>query len=297
MTPQEDRADELKRRVINAGGVSSASAVDLVTDGMQHEVIIIDGTWVARFPRDAAAADSLRNEAALLDYAHQFVDGPTPRLQLLDGFSLHRLLPGRPTTRRALERLSQAAADRVVTELGTLLRSLHTAPVDTALPTSVTKSLDDWQHLHDRAKHLIAPYLWRHQLDWLDELFDPVLTHAIPLDHLPGIVHADLASYHVLHDPQIGRLSGVIDFGVGGVGDPALDLACLFSSWGESRCTALLDPYPELSGLAARARLYAGALPLEWAMAGLEGGDPAMLLAHLGHVANDLYPPKSPFGS
>jgi aminoglycoside 2''-phosphotransferase len=271
--------------------------VDLIADGMQHEVIVIDGIWVARFPRDALAAESLRSEVVLLEYARPFVDGPIPRLQLLDGFSLHRLLPGRPTTRRALEHLSQAAVYRVVTELGALMRSLHMAPVDASLDASATKSADEWQHLYDRAKHVIGPYLWRHQRDWLDELFDPVLTHAITLDYRPSVVHADLASYHVLHDPKTGQLSGLIDFGVAGVGDPALDLACLFSSWGESRCTALLDPYPELGGLATRARFYAAALPVEWAITGLEGGAPEMLVAHLGHVASDLKPPQSPFGS
>jgi aminoglycoside 2''-phosphotransferase len=296
MTAQQDRADELGLRVINAGGVSSARVVDLVTDGMQHEVIVIDGIWVARFPRDTTAAQSLRHEVTVLEYARQHVGGPMPSLQLLDGFSLHRLLPGRPTTRGALERMPQEAADRVVTELGTLLRSLHTAPIDESLPTSVTKSVDEWQRLYDRAQQVIGPHLWRHQRDWLDELFAPVVTEAITLDYRPSIVHADLASYHVLHDPQTGQLSGLIDFGVAGVGDPALDLACLFSSWGESRCTALLDPYPELSELAARARFYAAALPVEWALAGLEGGAPEMLLAHLGHVANDLNPRQSPFG-
>jgi len=297
VTAQQDRAEALGRRVINAGGVSSARVIDLIADGMQHEVIVIDGTWVARFPRDALAEESLRNEVVLLEYARRFVDGPTPRLQLLDGFSLHRLLPGRPTTRGALENLPKAAANRVVTELGALLRNLHSAPVDDSLPTSVTKSRDEWQHLHDRAKHVIGPYLWRHQRDWLDELFDPVLTNALTLDYRPSVVHADLASYHVLHDPQTGQLSGVIDFGVAGVGDPAIDLACLFSSWGESRCSALLDSYPEIVGLATRARFYAAALPVEWAIAGIEGEAPEMMVAQLGHVASDLNPPQSPFGS
>ncbi|MCZ3388004.1 MAG: hypothetical protein LH645_02515 [Actinomycetia bacterium] len=59
----------------------------------------------------------------------------------------------------------------------------------------------------------------------------------------------------------------------------------------------MLDPYPELSGLAARGRFYAAALPVEWAIAGIEGGTPEMLLAHLGHVAHDLHPPRSPFGN
>ena len=297
MTAQEDRAEELGRRVIRAGALSSASTVELVTDGMQHEVIVIDGVWVARFPRDGAAAESLRNEVTLLEYARPFASGPLPRLQLFDEFSIHPFLPGRPTSRGALDRLPHRAAVRVVTELGVLLRSLHTAPVDDALPTSVTKSAHEWLHLYDRARHVIGPYLWRHQRDWLDELFDPVLTHAITWDYRPSIVHADLSSYHVLHDPQSGQLSGLIDFGVAGVGDPALDLACLLSSWGESRCTELLDPYPELSGLTTRARFYAAALPIEWAIAGLQGGAPEMLVAHLGHVASDLNPPQSRFGS
>jgi aminoglycoside phosphotransferase (APT) family kinase protein len=34
-------------------------------------------------------------------------------------------------------------------------------------------------------------------------------------EYKPALIHGDLASYHILFDPQAGKITGVIDFGMG----------------------------------------------------------------------------------
>ncbi len=65
-------------------------------------------------------------------------------------------------------------------------------------------------------------------------------------DYEPQLVHGDLAPYHILADKPAARLSGVIDFGVAGLGDPATDLGCLLQAYGESFVRRMRPAYPEM---------------------------------------------------
>jgi aminoglycoside 2''-phosphotransferase len=108
------------------------------------------------------------------------------------------------------------------------------------------------------------------------------------------LIHRDLASYHILHDPPSGRLAGVIDFGTAGAGDPASDWACLINTYGESFVRRMHAIYPFDQATLDRARFLAGVLEMEWALIGVQDKDPSMLLVHLGR-ARDSLPPLTPW--
>jgi aminoglycoside 2''-phosphotransferase len=110
------------------------------------------------------------------------------------------------------------------------------------------------------------------------------------------VIHGDLAPYHVLHDPQSDELTGILDFGVAGLGDPAVDFGCLLSVWGEKYTAGLTRTWPATVGLADRERLVALTLPLEWAVAAVETNDADIGVAHLGHLAFDVGRIGSSFG-
>ena len=87
-------------------------------------------------------------------------------------------------------------------------------------------------------------------------------------------------------------MSGIIDFGTAGLGDPASDMAVLLSNYGESMVRAI---YPGLTHLMDRARFIAGTAMLQWALAGVQNQDTEMLLAHIGQSALDFKPVGTPF--
>jgi len=91
-----------------------------------------------------------------------------------------------------------------------------------------------------------------------------------------------------LCDPAVGRLTGVIDFGTAGQGDPATDLGGLVQIYGEPFVRRMLAVYPEAEALLPRARFYAEAIELQWVMRGLTSGEPFWFTAHLGG-ARDLW--------
>ena len=287
--------DDLVARVIGSGALSEVHRARLVIDGLQHIVVILDEELVARFPRDDHAIESLRGEAQLLSHLARRVSVPLPVPVYVDeSFTLHRMLHGVVTSRRALGSLQRRVRERLLDDVGQFLAELGTSAVPALATSAATTSLDRMRVLRQRADRLVAPLLWDHQLQWLDELFTAI--EAVSFAHTPSLIHGDLAPYHLLHDPESGRLTGVLDFGVAGLGDPATDLACLLSVWGERFVGRLAHRWPTAVELIDRARVVAMALPLEWAVIALETNAADMAVAHIGHLAVDIAPLGTPFG-
>jgi aminoglycoside 2''-phosphotransferase len=118
------------------------------------------------------------------------------------------------------------------------------------------------------ARAELFPMLSSYGRDWIDEHFEPVVNGDLALDYEPVMVHGDLAPYHILVDPTSGSISGILDFGVAGLGDPAVDLAALLMGYGEGFASHVVDGYPELGAAVERARFWAGAIEVWWAVKG-----------------------------
>lgn len=299
MAPTEGQEIErLLTMLRRAGIVGDIGDARLVTDGMQNVVLIIDDELVARVPRTGDGRRSLVEEHRLLAHLSEHLSVPLPvPITDREDFAVHRLLRGEPITRAALGRLEGRRRDLLIDDVAQFLVELHAAPVgDDVRASAATKPLSAWLELRERAAETVMPLLWRHQREWLSELFRPVETGELSLEYAPVIIHGDLAPYHLLYEPGSARLTGVLDFGMAGWGDPAVDLACLLCVWGERWATGLVRRYPELAEMADRARFMAAALPLEWALTGLEQRQPDLLVAHLGHAAMDLGQPGTFLG-
>ena len=170
--PDTSALDDLVAQVIDSGAVSEVRSARLVTDGQQHVVVILDEDLVARFPRDDRAIESLRGEASLLTHLAGRVSAPLPvPVHVDEWFTLHRMLHGVVTSRRALGSLERRARERLLDDVGQFLAELGASAVPTFAATASTTSLDRMRVLRERADRLVVPLLWNHQRQWLDELF------------------------------------------------------------------------------------------------------------------------------
>lgn len=287
--------DGLVERVVQSGVVSVVNRARLVTDGMQHVVVVLDEKLVARFPRDQAATVSLRDEAVLLGHLAGHVTAPLPvPLHVDESFTLHRMLRGSITSRAALDSLDRRARERLLDDVGRFLGELSSTVVADLARSVATTSQDRLRLLCQRAEECLVPLMWRHQRVWFEEIVAAV--ESMSFAHTPCVIHGDLAPYHVLHAPQSGELTGILDFGVAGLGDPAVDFGCLLAVWGEKFAAELTRTWPAAVELADRARLIALTLPLEWAVAAVETDAAGLGVAHLGHLAFDVGRIGSSFG-
>lgn len=273
------------------------ATAELNTDGMANAVVVINDTLVFRFPKTRAARDLQRYETALLTAIHPRLPVVVPQVETqTEDFAQYRLVPGEPLYRHRLLSAVPEAQTRILGQLGAFLAALHAIPID-GLPvppwqrpgqheTARSRALARLEHVQQQ----VFPHLWRDQRTWIEHLYAPVLEGTLDLDGFtPCLIHGDLASYHLLVELDLWRLSGVIDFGTAGPGDPAVDIGLLLNTYGESLVRQMADTYPMSVELLDRARFFAGSLELEWALAGVRETDVSMLLVHLGR-ARDIQP-------
>jgi aminoglycoside phosphotransferase (APT) family kinase protein len=81
-----------------------------------------------------------------------------------------------------------------------------------------------------------------------------------PLDFIPGLMHGDYQFANVMYfDGAPARLAAIVDWEMGTVGDPKLDLAWMVQGWPEdtSAPEAAEATYVDLQGMPSRAELLA----------------------------------------
>jgi aminoglycoside 2''-phosphotransferase len=274
----------------------------LNSDGMMNDVVVVNDTLVFRFAKNDHAKTLLAYEAQLLQEIERCVTVPVPRIEHCNDTYMHyRFVPGMPLYRHTLLRADTATQDLLAHQLAMFLQQLHAIPLSdlpappwqTAAPPESRRAFYERQ-LAALEQH-VYPLLWADQKAWISDLYAPVRDGSVDLDAFtPVLIHRDLAAYHILHDPQTGRLTGVIDYGTAGAGDPAVDWGCLISSYGEQFVRRMHQVYPIGQATIDRARFLAGAVELEWALGGIQSNDPSLLLVHLGR-ARDSLPMQTPW--
>lgn len=270
---------------------------EFVGEGASRDVVLVGDDWVFKLPRDDRAREGLEREARFLELVTRYVHMPVPKFQIENNLAAYRYMPGVPLTPSYLNSISVAPRKRLMQSLGHFLRELHFIPIDPAIssglkPVPAPQTLEDWQGVLDRVRSSLYPHMLRHQREWVESHFAPVFGGRVSLDFEPAVIHSDLGVNHVLVDPYIDEMAGVVGFGAAGLGDPAIDLGTLIFSYGETLVRMMITAYPEARYMIDRARFWAGALEIQWALAGRESGDPSLQLAHLG-MARDMLPPGS----
>jgi aminoglycoside 2''-phosphotransferase len=266
-------------------------------DGLVNDVFIVDERWVFRFAKNAQGRTDLARERLILDLIRPHLIVAVPDFEPLDEDGVvYPMIQGAPLYRHHLLRLDSAVQDAIATQLGEFLHVLH-AISDVELASHGLGELlpgftqAEWLDRFDQAEQALSAYLWADQRAWMADLFAPARAGQLDMTFAPVLIHNDLASYHILVQPGASqpRITGVIDFGIAGPGDPAADFATLISTYGASFVQRMAASYPGLHALLDRARVRAGYLELEWVLKGLKSGDPGWYMVHIGR-ARDTQP-------
>jgi aminoglycoside phosphotransferase (APT) family kinase protein len=209
----------------------SLEALELLGEGWDNTVWLVDERWVFRFPRREVAIPGFERELAALPVLAPRVPLPIPDPVFVGRpaadfpwpFFGAPFAPGREPLG-----LSEPARAALARPLGEFLRALHAAPRVPGLledpmgradmAVRVPKTLDQLGPVE-------AAGLWTapesvHRL--LDE------AASLPKPEPVSVVHGDLHFRHLLVDDR-GALSGVIDWGDVCHGDPAVDLTLFWS--------------------------------------------------------------------
>lgn len=257
--------------------------------GQSSDAILVDDQWVFRFPRHPRGVARLAIEVAVLTALRGRVTLPIPDPihHLLGGapgeaFIGYRLLPGVPLTRPLLEAQPPSVRRRIAAQLARFLRDVHAVPIASigvAVPPVAT--VERIAEMNRRVRAHLFPRMRPDARRAVAAHFARFLADAPAAAVTPALIHADLGPGNILVDPDRGALTGVIDFGDCGLGDPAYDLAGPLSAYGEPFLDLLITAEPRLAADAPRAPFFAGIFALEEALFGLDRGDHAALAAGL----------------
>jgi aminoglycoside 2''-phosphotransferase len=265
-------------------------------EGLVNDVVIVNGDLVCRFGKHEWAAENLRQEYNCLAVARRHVEIPLPVWTWHDDdFISYRLLGGIPLQRYHIMQAGTASRQALAEQLGSFLWQLHTIPIHDleaqGIEPSVTnRSRTHWRQMYAEVQQELFPLLMNSARQWVHQHFTPLVDDPAFLEGPQTLMHGDLSTYHLLYNPDEKRLTGVIDFGTAGLGDPACDLAGIIEEYGESFLRDLESYYPQIGALIERARFWAGTLELQWLLGGLRNpDDPSWFAVHIGR-ARDVMP-------
>lgn len=206
--------------------------------GWDNTVFQVNHRWTFRFPRRQIALPLMATEWKLLADLSMYLDIPVPvphfkgqaTIEFPWPFVGYGMVEGQTACRVSLtERQRQRMAPR----LGAILRHLHDfsprKAQELALPPDTMGKVDlavrgpqTKERLHQTKKLGLVSDIGIF-LHWLDTL--PSVT---PPERPCCLVHGDLYVRHLIVN-DTGHLSGIIDWGDAHLGDPATDLAIVYS--------------------------------------------------------------------
>jgi aminoglycoside 2''-phosphotransferase len=255
-------------------------------EGAINDILIVNRELVFRFPKAEKYVPLQAAELKMLDLVrpHLGLSVPTPVHSSPDCI-VYPFLAGQTLSRKMVMALDERAQRDVAGQIGTFLNKLHNLDISRAdweiPPTRALVNRKGWLDVQERSKARIYPLLQNYQIEWLEDLLNGALGNPGFFEYKPALIHGDLASYHFLFDEGERRITGVIDFGMAGMGDPASDFGNLISIYGESFVEKMEKSYPDLEKCLSRARFYAQGMELEWTLLGLETGETFWFTAHL----------------
>jgi aminoglycoside phosphotransferase (APT) family kinase protein len=245
--PEREVSVAEARQGVRACGLA-ADDVRIVAAGWDNTIVLVDETWVFRFPRRQIALPGIDREIALLPTLAPRLSLPIPVPEHVGvygdppwRFWGARHLPG---TELEVAGRSDETAVAVGRDIGRFVGELHALPAEPDLPVDPFGRADAVSRA-TRARDVIAE-LRETRLDGLeDPAVEDVLTAGDAAGPPPSetvLSHGDLYSRHVLVDED-GVATAVIDWGDLCLAPRSVDLSFAYSALAGSAREAFFAEY------------------------------------------------------
>jgi aminoglycoside 2''-phosphotransferase len=251
-------------------------------EGQFNHILIANESIIFRFPRYAAQIDNLDREVFLLSYLQDKLPLPVPNPIYYSNttrsvgkvFMGYRLLPGRSLWRAYLQTIDDTEElKRLAMQLASFLTTLHHLPI-----AALEDKFSDhdgpafWTDMYRDIRENLFPLMSNAAVSRVSKHFDDFLGAGQNRQYKPAIRHGDFGGSNILYDTGTRSISGIIDFGSAGLGDPAVDLAAV-STYGEPFFGMICEHYPGIETMLERALFYRGTFALQEALHGFHSGD------------------------
>lgn len=275
-------------------GLEIASA-EFIPKGQYNDVLVVNSSLIFRFAKVRPAIDTFRQEVFILGHLQDRISVPIPNPTYInietdkigEVFLGYPMIPGKSLWREEFQKISNPdARKRMASQLAMFLKELHQneiAEIFSELPNS--DNLNIWMEMYREIQEKLYAFMRSDARKRISAHFEKYLNHPEHYSFEPRLRHGDFGTGNILFNPDKLSISGIIDFDFVGIGDPAVDFAGLFISYGEEFYRMCYSVYPEMKLALERVRFYCGTFALQEALFGFENDDKAAFEAGMeGYV-------------
>ncbi|MFD1386346.1 phosphotransferase family protein [Oceanobacillus oncorhynchi subsp. oncorhynchi] len=253
--------------------------------GQNNDVLVVNSSLVFGFPNYEKGITQLKKETEFLEYIKDFITIPIPHptyqsfrtLKPGEVFTGYKMIAGVPLWRESLQKIeNEELLKELASQLVTFLTELHSISKEKAnivLKLSDSSPLEEMSNLFTRIQHKLFPFMRKEAQEEITHSFETFLKEKSASSIESTLIHGDFGASNILWDLESGKLSGVIDFGGAGPGDPAYDFAGILSSYGADFFDRCIDLYPGGNAISERVKFYRSTFALQEALHGIENND------------------------
>ncbi|NYV68349.1 aminoglycoside phosphotransferase family protein [Bacillus sp. Gen3] len=266
---------------------SDLSIEDFYTNeiGQNNDVLIVNHSLVFRFPKYKNGIIQLRRETEILKYIKDIVSTPIPNpiyesfgeFEPGKAFTGYILIDGVPLWKESLIGIKSVEMMKgLAVQLVSFLVELHSISgekVRRDLNLKVRNPREEMYKLYDKIQTKLFPYIREDAQKEVSQSFETFLEGKSFSNLDITLIHGDFGASNILWNPETSRISGIIDFGGSGLGDPAYDFAGILSSYGREFFDMCMNLYPNGDEISERVKFYKSTFALQEALHGIENGD------------------------
>ncbi len=240
-------------------------------DGKHADIVIVNEKEVFKFSKFDWSAGYIENEVNVLELMGKSLYVQVPKAEKIEtGVAKLSYIKGEPLFRNYLMQQGSRIYDMFAEQTAMFLKQLHS----TSLKGEVSKKIhecqacmssEDWLDKFEEIERKVFPYCDSYSKEYCRLVFRPLMADEHFTDYQPVLIHGDFMPYHILVNKDTNRLSGIIDFGMSGIGDPAYDIGLLLDNYGEAFVRRMGRYYKNIMIYMDRARFYAQVNQLLWA--------------------------------
>jgi aminoglycoside 2''-phosphotransferase len=186
------------------------------------------------------------------------------------------MLPGAPLWRGVVEAVDPATRDGLIGQLGSFLDGLHRLPPETLgwEPPNLD-SRERWVAIYGEVRTHLFPAMRLDARADLAREFETFLDAPQTFAYEPAIRHGDPGPGNILFDARSGRIGGVLDFDLAGLGDPAVDWSIVLAPalHGPAFVERFLELHPVSESIMARGEFYRRTWPVCEALRAMKAGE------------------------
>ncbi|WP_036117077.1 phosphotransferase family protein [Lysinibacillus sphaericus] len=253
--------------------------------GQNNDVFIVNKSLVFRFPKYKNGINQLRKETEILKYIKGIISTPIPNPiyqsfeELKPGkvFTGYNLIDGVPLWKESLTGVNSVELVKgLAKQLVSFLVELHSISGEKAsrdLKLKVRNPREEMYSLYDKIQNNVFPFIRSDAQKEISQSFETFLKEKAFSNLDITLIHGDFGASNILWNPETSMISGIIDFGGSGLGDPAYDFAGILSSYGEDFLDMCINLYPNGDEISERVKFYKSTFALQEALHGIENGD------------------------